>query len=475
MTGLRTRLAPSPSSDRKSAHLGNIRTALYSYLVAKQSGGSFYIRLEDSDIARNVPGCAEGMIDDLKWLGIPPDEGYGTDNQPYAPYTQLEHTAHYMQMAQRLIEKGLAYKCFCTQADLEAEKAAWNKDHPKQPWVYDGRCRDRKDTPGTDFVIRFKAPKDGETIHDDLVFGRIVYPHKENYDFVLMRANGNGLYNFLSVLGDLQHKTDVVIRGRDHSGPNTLQQLLLYRAFDATPPKFAHLPMVNNMEGKKLAKRDGAFDVRELREQGYSPQAALSYIARLGWSYGDQELYTLEEMVEKFDITTVSRVDAKLDRTKHSAINYSFIKDAKYTSDTDYTHHLLPFISQLGLEIDQPSLLVLIPLVRSRARTFLEAASILQPIISPTITIDPEAEKQHLTLNNKETLQNFSRALSELPFWTEQSLRDKTNEWLSQVNLSLKDIGPMTRTALVGRTTSPELFQTIWAIGRQRTIERLSR
>ena len=472
--GLRTRVAPSPSSERKSLHCGNIRTALYAYLVAKQTGGTFYVRLEDSDIARNVPGCAEGMIDDLKWLGIGPDEGYGTANQPYGPYTQLEHTKHYMQMAEYLIEKGLAYKCVCRQTDLDKEREEWNAKYPKQPWVYDGRCRKLNKDPDKDYVIRFKAPKEGETVHDDLVYGKIVYPHKENYDFIMMRANGNGLYNFLSVLGDIQHQTDVVIRGRDHSGPNTLHQILLYKAFGANLPRFGHLSMVNNMAGQKLAKRDGATDTKEMQAMGYSPEAVVSYIARLGWGHKNDELFSMSELVEKFDITRCGRSDVKLDYTKFAAINFAILKDTKYTNDELYAKHLLSFVRAKDLDVSSERLQSLIPLVRFRSRTLIEAANELDPILRPTIAIDPIASEKFLTPANKTHLQNLATNLKQVDNWSEETLRAATTNWLNANGLSLKDLQQPIRVASIGRTTGPELFQTLHVLGKDIAIERLS-
>jgi len=468
------RVRCAPSNTGPDIHTGNARSFLFNFLFAKKHNGAHILRIEDTDRARSKDEYADNILETMRWLGIGPTEGYGTDNQPHGSYKQSERLDQYKEAAEQLISQGDAYYCTCTDEDLEAQRKAIQDKDPKAQFKYPYTCRGRTERPtGKDYVVRFKAPTDGEIVVDDLVFGRIRVPNKENQDFVIMRSNGYPLYNLSVVKDDIDMRITHIIRGRDHLA-NLVQQMLLFRAFKAEPPKMAHLGMLLSQTGDKLSKRDGSVSISDFRKAGFSKNAILSYLLRLGWGEtGDQEMFSMEEMVEKFSFEGCGKKDSKFDHTKLSALNFAYLKGQKLTSDTDYTHHLLPFISQLGLEIDQPSLLVLIPLVRSRAKTFLEAATILQPIISPTITIDPEAAKQHLTPDNRAKLAAFSQALSDVSFWTEQALREKTTEWLADVGLALKDLGPMSRTALVGRTTSPELFQTMWALGRQKTIERL--
>src|ERR1019366_3818065 len=213
---VRTRLAPSPTSSNHSLHVGNVRTGLFAYLYAKKHGGVFYLRIEDSDVARNVDGCAKGMLDDLHWLGLSPDEGWGTDNQPRGPYTQSERAGAYKEAINYLLEKGYAYKCVWTPEFMDQQRAAAKEKDPKNPWKYPGTCRNLKTDPDTNYVVRFKTDTTGETVVDDLVYGKVVFPHKESFDWVIARGNGNAMYNLAVVLDDIHHGTTTYIRGADH-------------------------------------------------------------------------------------------------------------------------------------------------------------------------------------------------------------------------------------------------------------------
>jgi glutamyl-tRNA synthetase len=473
---VRTRFCPSPSSGEKTLHLGNCRTALFAYLVAKKASGQsqFIMRVENTDVARNVPGCAEGMLDDLIWLGIPPTEGFGTNNQPYGPYTQLERLPRYKQLAEDLISRGLAYKCVCSEELLNAQREEATRRNPKAPFKYPGTCRDLKHDPDNNYVIRFKAPLEGETIHEDLVFGTIHYPHHENYDWVIMRADGTPLYNFAVMTDDMDMHITYVIRGRDHMGSNSLIQMLLYKAFGANIPKMAHLPMVNNQQGVKLAKRDGAVSAKSMRALGYIPRAVLSYIAKLGFGHGDKELFSHDELVELFDLTKCGRNDGRFDPKKFAAINYEFLKSTSLTPTPHYTNHLLPFIEQRGLSVCPRRLDSLIPLTRTRSRNLQEAANELDPILRPTITIDPVAAEKILTPTARANLAAYHSFLQNLAVWDEDILRTRTNEYLARHNLTIKDIGQPCRLALTGRTQSPELFQVIAALGKETALQRIS-
>jgi glutamyl-tRNA synthetase len=470
---IRTRIAPSPTSADKTLHLGNVRTALFAYLVAKKTGGDFILRIEDSDVARNVEGCAEGMLDDLRWLGITPNEGFGTNNQPYGPYSQLERLTRYREMVEHLMHKGLAYKCICSEELLNKQREAALAKDSKSPFRYPGTCRALNKDPDKDYVVRFKSSTDGETIHDDLVFGRIVYPHKENQDWVLLRNSGVPLYNFAVVADDIDHRCNWVIRGRDHSGPNTLIQMLLYKAFDAPIPKFAHLPMMNNQSGAKLSKRDGAVSVKSCRALGYSPGSILNYLSKFGWGHGNKELFSLKELVELFDISNCGRNDGRFDPVKFATINYEHLKSTDLTSNEMYATFTIPFLEERGLNVHFEHLLSLIPIVRYKCKTFIEAANELDPMIRKEITIDARA-KELLTPEVKPKLQDYSTFLSSLNSWTEDTLRSETQHWLTQSHLTMKDIGQPVRASVFGRTQSPEIFKVMAALGKDMTIHRLN-
>ena len=475
---VRTRIAPSPSSSEKTLHLGNCRTALFAYLVAKKAGGNsqFILRIEDTDIARNVVGCEQGMLEDLKWLGIAPTEGYGTNNQPFAPYTQLERLPRYRELVEVLLSKGLAYKCVCSEELLNRQREEALARNPKAPFKYPGTCRSLNRDPDKGYVIRFKAPLEGETIHEDMVFGTIRYPHLENYDWIIMRENGIPLYNFSVMADDMDMEITHIIRGRDHSGQNTLIQMLLYKAFGANIPKMAHLPMVNSPDGKsKLSKRDGAVSAKGMREAGYSPQAVISYLARLGFGYGDKELFTHDELVEAFDLSKCGRNDGRFDPNKFAATNYEFLKSPNLTSTTEYAYHLQPFLTAKGFNLPQSEIEALVPLTRTRSKTFVEAANELEPLLRPDISMDEAVASKILTPEAKTKLSEYHSFLQNLQAWDENTIRDRTSEWLTRRGWTVKDIGQASRVAITGRTQSPELFQTMAALGKDKTVERIGK
>lgn len=472
---VRTRIAPSPTSTDKTLHLGNVRTALFSYLVAKQAGGDWILRIEDSDTARNVEGCAEGMFDDLVWLGISPTEGFGTNNQPHGPYSQLEKLTRYKQMAEHLMERGLAYKCVCSEELLNKQREEAIARNPKAPFKYPGTCRNLKHDPDNGYVIRFKAPLDGETIHDDLVFGRIVYPNFENYDWVIMRENGTCLYNFGVVIDDMDMEISHVIRGRDHSGFNTLQQIQFYKAFGASLPKFCHLCLINNQEGRKLAKRDGAVSVKSVKQLGYSPSAVLSYIAKLGWGHGNKEVFSLNELVELFDLSNCGKNDARFDFKKFAAINYEHMKTQSLVSDAEYARGMMQFLKERDLTPNQSDVENAIKLIRHKCKTYIEAANELDPILRKDIVIDPAAKEKFLTLSNKAFLFAYVKFLDSIDVWNDQNIKEKTLHWLEENGENIKDVGQPIRVAITGRTNSPELFAIMSILGKDVSIDRLKK
>src|ERR1700722_891682 len=476
---VRTRLAPSPTSANLSLHLGNVRTGLFAYLYAKKHNGVFYLRIEDSDAAQNVPGCASGMLDDLNWLGITPDEGWGTTNQPRAPYTQSDRAPEYKKVIDHLLEKGLAYKCVCSSEYLNQLRESALAKNPKNPWKYPGICRNLKTDPDKGYVVRFKTDTVGETVVDDMIFGRVVFPHKENYDWVIARSDGSAMYNLAVVADDIFHGTTVCIRGKDHLA-NTPMQISVYKALGANLPQFAHLPMVNSPDGKKVSKRDNdsgmPTNVKEFRSLGYAPSAIVNYIARLSWAHGDKEIFSKNELIELFDLTVCKRSDGRFDMNKLMATQYSHMKTANLMSDDEYTAGVMPFLADRGLgEVCARRVSSVIDLVRQRTKTFIEAATDLDPILRNDIVIDKLAEEKFLSNDARQKMQELGKFLGSINDWTEMSLRSTTNEWLAKTNLTMKDVSQSVRVSTIGKTSGPELFQTMVAIGKDKTIERLSR
>ncbi|HEU4538883.1 MAG TPA: glutamate--tRNA ligase, partial [Polyangiaceae bacterium] len=388
---LRVRFAPSPTG---SLHIGGGRTALFNWLYARRHGGTFVLRIEDTDQARSTEESTRGIFESLKWLGLDWDEGPDKGG-PYGPYTQTERLATYREHADRLVEEGKAYRCYATKEELD--KLRKLAEAKKQTFVYPRLWRDK--TPadwleGKPYVIRFKTPLEGETTFHDEVFGDITTPNDSPsiQDFILLRSDGIPLYNFGAVVDDVLMKISLVARGRDHIG-NTTPQVLLYRALGAPLPKFAHLPMMLAPDGKKLSKREGrkynipitvtrfVDEVGPLdgyRDLGYSPDALLNYLVRFGWSHGDQEVFSRRELIEHFDVVGINKSDGKFDAKKCLSIDHDHLKSEALTPTERYLELLAPHLEARGLAAgDSPYLRGALATVRERARTFVEAAYML--------------------------------------------------------------------------------------------------
>lgn len=472
MTKFNVRIAPSPSG---TLHLGNAKTALFNYLFSKKYDANFILRIEDTDQSRVVPNGAENILADLAWLGIAPNVGFGTDNKPAGAYTQMERLPIYQKFAHQLVEQGLAYKCYCTQEELDKKRDEALAKDPKQPFKYPGTCRNIKQNLDKPYVIRFKAPTDGFTEFEDITFGKRAVPNKENYDFVILRQNGIPLYNFAVVIDDgITDNITHVIRGSDHL-KNMPQQILLFRALGLKLPVFCHLPMLLNKDGQKLSKRDGSVSVADYRSKGYSPTAILNYLVKFGWGYGNQELFSLSDMVEKFTLEACNCRDGKFDPVKFASIDYSHLKSEDLTPSDIYIKHLLSVLDKRGIKTTTGQLAPFVPVVRSRAKTFEEAADLLEPMLATEI--NPSKDLLQKTFNDKtgEYLSGINNLLSAVDDWSEASLRTKMQAWLAEQNLLLKDIGGILRVALLGTPNSPELFSVMQAMGKEKSLHRLNK
>jgi glutamyl-tRNA synthetase len=468
----RLRFAPSPTG---YLHIGGVRTALFNWLWARKTGGTFVLRIEDTDRERSTPENEEIILRDLSWLGLSWDEGPDIGG-PSGPYRQMERLPLYHSFADRLIERGGAYRCYCTKEELDAQREALKAKDPKAQFRYPGTCRGRKPPyPDRPFVVRMRAPDSGAVTYKDLVFGEVTTPNNTQQDAVLIRNDGVPLYNFGCVVDDITMGIALVARGRDHM-INTPVQILLYQAFGESPPAFAHLPMMLAPDGAKLSKRHGAVSVGEYRDKGISPDGLLSYLVRFGWSFGDEEIFSKQDLISKFDWERCSKADGKFDFKKLSAVAFEHLKSPALTSAEEYATTTMMFLEKKGFSnVDRDLLDRAIPLIRERAQTFVEAADALDYFFRDPPAMDEKAVKKFLNPAAAERLQKLRDIIAEIPSFTAREMEAAVTAWLSGAGLQLKDVAQAARVALTGRSASPGLFEVMEVLGRERSTARLSR
>lgn len=467
----RLRFAPSPSG---YLHIGGARTALFNWLWAKSQGGTFILRVEDTDQDRSSLESVRAILDSLRWLGLDWDEGPEVGG-PHGSYFQSERKQLYRDAAESLIAQGKAYRCYCTKEELDRQREALKAQNPKAAFVYPGTCRDRRDQPDLPYVVRFKTPREGSTDFVDKVFGEIRTPNSAQQDFVLVRTDGFPLYNLGAVVDDHAMGITLVARGRDHIG-NTPPQLLLYRAFGWDPPDFAHLPLMMNARGEKLSKRDAAVGVQDYKDRGYSPMGVLNYLVRFGWSFGDQEIFSRAELIQHFDWERVNKSDGKFDEKKFSDVAFEHLKRDDLTSLDEYDAWVRPFLAKREL-VDVPGELLRagIPTIRPRAKTLVEAAAALDFYVREVPIFDADAQKKFLTPESGPRLTALATALAEVTPWEATALEERAKRFAEEQSLALKDFAQAARVAVTGRGASPPLFEVMVVLGRQRSLERLAR
>jgi glutamyl-tRNA synthetase len=468
MASARVRFAPSPTG---YLHIGGVRTALFNWLWARKTKGSFILRIEDTDQERSTSESVAVIFDSLRWLGLEWDEGPGVGGA-CGPYTQMERLAIYQEFAQKLIAGGKAYRCYCTREELDAQRAALKARDPKAQFRYPGTCRQRTDAPDLPFVVRLRVPETGSVRYVDKVFGEVVTPNAAQQDFVLIRSDGVPLYNFGAVVDDASMGVTLVARGRDHM-VNTPPQIMIYEALGRPAPDFAHLPMMLAPNGEKLSKRHGAVSVTEYRDQGYSPRAVLNYLARFGWSHGDQEVFSLEELVDAFDWEHCNRSDGKFDAKKFLAINHEHLKTPRLTGDAEYAARTAPFLKARGLEVAPDRVEPVVSLIRERATTFVDAADRLDFVFRDPPAVEAPAAAKFLVPASAPNLRALADTLEKVEPWSAPALEAAVNAWLPSTGLPMKDIAQPARVALTGRTASPGLFDVIAVLGRSRALARL--
>jgi glutamyl-tRNA synthetase len=465
---VRVRFAPSPTG---YLHIGGVRTALFNWLWARRTGGSFVLRLEDTDQERSTAESVRVIIDSLHWLGLTWDEGPEVGG-PHGPYAQMERLAIYARHAEGLISAGKAYRCYCTKEELDAQRAALKARDPKASFKYPGTCRNRTDAPNRPFVVRFKSPESGSVTYVDKVFGTVTTPNSAQQDFVLLRSDGVPLYNFGAVVDDVAMEIGLVARGRDHM-VNTPPQILLYEALGAKVPEFAHLPMMLAPSGEKLSKRHAAVSVGDYRDQGYAPAAVLNYLARFGWSHGDQEVFSLAELTQAFDWEHCNRSDGKFDAKKFLAINHEHLKTPRLTPDVDYAKELAPFLGARGLHAEPAAVESAVALVRERATTFVDAADRLDFLFRDPPARDAAAAAKFLRPESAPSLRALADVVAGASPWDVASVDALVHAWLESKGLAIKDVAQPARVALTGRSASPGLFEVMVALGKEKVVARL--
>ena len=452
-----TRFPPSPTGH---LHLGGARTALFNWLFTRHNQGKFILRFEDTDRERSKPEYVKSIIEALKWLGLDWDEG---------PYFQSKRLEIYQKYAQKLFEEGKAYYCECSKEILEKKKKKMLERGLKPR--YDGTCREKNLGPGEGRALRIKAPEIGEIVFEDLLRGKIIFPGEEIDDFIIMRSDGTPTYHFAVVIDDISMGVTHVIRGDDHIS-NTPKQLIIYKALSVEPPEFAHIPMVLGPDGARLSKRHGAKSILEYRDAGFLPKALLNYLARLGWGYGDQEYFAVEELIEKFDLKNINLSPARFDQNKLLAINAYWIKN----SDNKYLlEHLKYFLRNYDLnKFSEEYLLSAIETVKTRSKTLVEMADMIKFYLVEEITYDLDGAKKFLIPEIKPLLKKIAEDLKDLPL-EEKKLEEYFRNLAEESGIKLKNIAQAVRVALTGKTVSPGLFEIIKVLGKEKVEKRLKK
>jgi glutamyl-tRNA synthetase len=458
---VRTRFAPSPTG---LLHIGGARTALFNFLFARHHGGRFVLRIEDTDRERSTPESIQAILDALGWLGLAWDEG---------PIYQSTRTDMHRAHAEALLAAGRAYRCWCAPAALEARRQA-ALAAGRAP-AYDRTCRDLGTAPpgASAFTLRFRTPLDGETVVDDQVKGRVVFQNAELGDFIIVRSDGTPVYNFCAVVDDVEMRITDIIRGDDHLA-NTPRQILLYRALGASPPRFAHLPLILGLDRARLSKRHGATAVTAYRDQGYLPDALVNYLARLGWSHGDQELFTRAELISHFGLEAVGKAAGVFNPEKLLWVNFQYLKETPPAALADL---VVPFLERAGLPVpaDRSWLARVVATVRERAKTLVELADLSRFYLVETIEPEAGAAAKHLTPAVAPVLGDLLGRLTALPSWNAGAIEGAFASTIDVHGVRLGTLAQAVRVAVTGGTASPGIYEVLDVLGRERALARVRR
>lgn len=457
---IRTRFAPSPTG---YLHIGGARTALFSWAYARKHGGKFILRIEDTDLDRSTKESTQAILESMTWLGLDYDEG---------PFYQMQRLARYHEIAELLLSSGKAYHCYASKEELdtmrEQQRAAGLKPR------YDGRWRDSNRTPPTGVkpVIRLKNPHDGDVAFNDLVKGPIIIANSELDDLVLLRADGVPTYNFGVVIDDLDMNISHVFRGDDHVN-NTPRQINILKALGEPLPQYAHVPIIMGTDGERLSKRHGAVSVTQYRDDGYLPEALVNYLARLGWSHGDEEIFSRDQLINWFDLASVNRSPAKFNPEKLKWINQHYIKTS---SDSFLVEQITSLLEKKDCNITTgPDLQKIVALLKERVNTIIELAEKAIPFF---IRLEPpeEAKKQYFSAEIKPIMCQLIAQFSLISFqWNRQLIHDAIKNTAAANNIKLPKVAMPLRVMVTGVTQTPSIDIVLELLGRKETIDRMNR
>ncbi len=454
----KTRFAPSPTG---YLHVGGARTALFSWLYARKHGGKFILRIEDTDIERSTQESVDAIFDGMSWLGLTYDEG---------PFYQTQRFDRYKEIIQQLLDQGDAYYCTCSREQLDQlrEQQKANKEKPR----YNGKCRSAEHSSDVEAVIRFKNPVEGEVVINDLVKGDIVVANKELDDLIIARSDRTPTYNLTVIVDDMDMGITHVIRGDDHIN-NTPRQINILNALGAELPQYAHVPMILGSDGSRLSKRHGAVSVMQYRDDGYLPDALLNYLVRLGWSHGDQEIFSIDEMVELFDLKDVNVSASTFNSEKLLWLNHQYIMNS---TPEHVAKHLAWHMNKKGIDLaNGPELVGIVKAQRERSKTLVEMANASDYFYQEFEAYDEKAAKKNFKQDTDLVLQRLMDEFSQLDTWNGEKLHQIVLDTAEIMGLKLGKVAQPLRVAVSGAGVSPAIDITLSLLGREKTLARMAR
>jgi glutamyl-tRNA synthetase len=454
---IRTRFAPSPTG---YLHVGGARTALFSWLYARKHGGTYVLRIEDTDLERSTAESVNAILEGMTWLGLEYDEG---------PFYQTHRFDRYKALIQQLLDEGKAYHCYCSKEELDEmrETQMARKEKPR----YDGRCRHRSEPrEGVAPVVRFRNPDDGAVVIDDQVKGQIVVRNSELDDLIIARSDGSPTYNFTVVVDDLDMRITHVIRGDDHVN-NTPRQINILKALGAELPKYAHVPMILGSDGARLSKRHGAVSVMQYRDDGFLPEAVLNYLVRLGWSHGDQEIFSLDEMIEHFDVPDINHSASTFNPDKLLWLNHHYLM---HGDPVHVAHHFRWHLGRMGIDpTEGPDPVEVVKAQRERNKTLVEMAEASAFFYRDFHQYDEKAAKKNLTPDAIEGLSMLRQNLGALRPWVRESIHDLIAATADALDVKMGGIAQPLRVAVSGTSVSPPIDLTLEILGQEKTMLRI--